>query len=521
MRSNHPITQREHEFEGREMLVSTTDRRGVMTHCNHAFAQVSGYEVDELIGQPHNMIRHPDMPASVFKDMWATIGHGKPWTGMLKNRRKNGDHYWVMANVTPMMEDGKPGGYMSVRTQPTREQVEQAQALYATLAREEAAGGRRSVHLEGGKVRLPGLRGRAQRFWGSGVTARLGLVVTAVVLIAMLPHLLGWSLAGNAWVQFAALLLGAVLQLVWFERRINANIKDAERFASEMAACNLTTTLRHDRYDPLGALPDRLRQIQINLRAVVRDVRQEIDGFTTAAAAIAHGSHDLSARTESQASNLEQTSATMNQLASTLGETAESARQVARHSAHSTDVARQGGEAIEQVSQTMAQITQASKTMGEIVGVIEGIAFQTNILALNAAVEAARAGEDGRGFAVVASEVRALAQRSAMAAKDIRVLLGSSADQIGQGARQMAQAAATVREVVGAVRTVGELVNQITQASQEQASGVSQVNEAVSQLDAMTQQNAALVEASAASAETLNRRTDTLQRSVGVFVIAA
>ncbi len=265
MRANLPVTSREYTFPPSDMLVSTTDRQGVITHCNEAFVRASGFEMSELIGQTHNIVRHPDMPAEAFKDMWSTIGRGRPWTAVVKNRRKDGDHYWVLANVTPIFENGKPRGYMSVRTRPTPAQIQQAQALYAALNK-QAQGGRRRVRLVAGLAEPIGPRGVAVRFWRAGVTARLSMGVTLMTLIAMAPHWLGWANAGQPGVQLGALVAGAAVLLTWFERRINSNIRAAERFATEMAACNLTTELPRDRYDPLGSLPDRLRQIQVNLR---------------------------------------------------------------------------------------------------------------------------------------------------------------------------------------------------------------------------------------------------------------
>ncbi len=260
-----------------------------------------------------------------------------------------------------------------------------------------------------------------------------------------------------------------------------------------------------------------LRQIQINLRAVVGDVRGEIAIFTRSAAEIAEGGIDLSARTESQASSLEETAASMEELSSTVKQTAETATRVSAQSAKSNEIAVHGGEAVHQVSQAMQAIDASSGKMRDIIAVIEGIAFQTNILALNAAVEAARAGEQGRGFAVVATEVRALAQRSGVAAKEIRELIAQSSEQISAGYQQMTGAGRTIDDVVASVKEVGELIQQISNATKEQAVGIAQVNEAVTQLDTVTQQNAALVEESAASAEGLNTSAATLARSVQVF----
>ena len=343
-----------------------------------------------------------------------------------------------------------------------------------------------------------------------------------MVLLGMVPQLLellGFHLHGTQQVglQLASLLLGAGLLLAWFSRSFGRAISAAEHFADDLAGCNLTTSVSTDFAPPMNSLIRSLRQIQVNLQAVVGDVRGEIETFTQSAAEIAAGGLDLSARTESQASSLEETAASMEELSSTVKQTASTAAQVATQSDASTSVVARGGDAVHKVGEAMRAIDQSSSKVRDIIGVIEGIAFQTNILALNAAVEAARAGEQGRGFAVVAAEVRALAQRSGVAAKEIRDLIAQSADQIAEGTQQMNHAGETIDEVVRSVRDVGELIRQITNATHEQAIGIAQVNEAVTQLDTVTQQNAALVEESAASAEGLSASAVTLARAVQVF----
>ncbi|QNP60995.1 methyl-accepting chemotaxis protein [Paenacidovorax monticola] len=518
MRMNLPVTQQNHDFPGDELLVSTTNTKGEITHCNPAFVRVSGYAYDELIGQPHNLIRHPDMPAAAYKDLWSTIGRGRPWTGLVKNRRKNGDHYWVRANVTPVMEGGKPRGYMSVRTKPSAQEIDEAEALYARM-RAEAASGRPTLVLRGGELYHRGWRGALDVFEHVGLTARMALVMLLLSLCVLLPDALG--LEGLAAVAARALILaaGAGVVVAWFHSRFTGAIAEAERFAADIAGCNLSTSARTDYPSALGALMRRLQQIQINLRAVVGDVRTEVHGFSTTAAEIARGSLDLAARTESQASSLEETAASMEELSGTVAHTAETAQHMALESEQSTQVAGQGGAAIEEVGAAMEQIRRSSTRMGEIIGVIESIAFQTNILALNAAVEAARAGEQGRGFAVVASEVRALAQRSASAAKEISGLIHQTVAGIEDGNRRMDQAGRTIGDMVASVERVSGLVHQISNATREQSQGIAQVNEAVTQLDTVTQQNAALVEESTASAQSLRSSAHTLERSVDVFTM--
>ncbi len=518
MQTNLPVSQNEYLFPATDLLVSTTDTRGHITHCNEAFMTTSGFSYEELIGQPHNLIRHPDMPEAAFKDMWRTIGRGQPWTGMVKNRRADGDYYWVEANVTPIMEGGKPKGYMSVRVQPSRAQVVEAQKLYDQLNREKHST-RPSLVLNEGAVHRRGVQGWPQRLRGAPLTAWLAALVFAVAGLALLPDVLGWQGAQALAARAAVLSVGLASALAWFHLKLSSGLADAVRFAGELSACNLTSRARLNHPQPLGGLMRRLTQIQVNLRAVVGDVRREMEGFSTSAGEIAQGSLDLSERTETQASNLEETAASMEELASTVRQSADTAEQVCRQSEASTALAQRGEQAVEDAGQAMAAIEQSSRQIGDISDLIESISFQTNILSLNAAIEAARAGEQGRGFSVVATEVRALAQRSSSAAKEIRLLIGQAQQRTVEGTKRINSAGSVLHEVMQSVSQVGNMVQQITAAAHEQSQGISQVNEAVTQLDGVTQQNAALVEESAAAAASLTGSAKALHNAVSVFQI--
>ncbi len=290
--------------------------------------------------------------------------------------------------------------------------------------------------------------------------------------------------------------------------------------ATQMAGGDLSCTINVQGGDELSRLQGALRSMQHKLRDTVAHVRQNAEGVATASAEIAQGNQDLSARTESQASALEQTASSMEELSSTVRQNADNARQANDLAQSASKVAVSGGEVVSRVVDTMKGINDSSKKIADIIGVIDGIAFQTNILALNAAVEAARAGEQGRGFAVVASEVRSLAQRSADAAKEIKTLISHSVDRVEQGAALVDEAGSTMKEVVASIRRVTDIMGEITTASSEQAAGVSQVGEAVAQMDQATQKNAALVEEGAAAAHSLKDQAHALVDAVAVFKLS-
>jgi len=898
MRTNLPVTQNEVELRDDTLIVSKTDLKGQITYINRDFIHVSGFSEQELIGQPHNLVRHPDMPAEAFQDLWDTLKAGRPWTGMVKNRCKNGDYYWVLANATPVWEAGQMVGYMSVRRKATREQIAAADAAYR-LFRDRQQGGLRirygevvrggdsalknmslarklgfvlgllcvALFMQAGvglfvtsrtnaaaealyeqrlePVRLIGRIGklmadnRAQillglqhdpegifakahehplnlhtdavqkniaeitelwkqyqplidgdehramadayaearkRFVQEGlVPARQALLddkfgdANAVVLQKINPtyneaagkadqlfaylsekskaqiadmreeyrNILLLTLAGVGVIGLLSVIgavwlfrsimrpigqvvstlnnvsqgnysnkidvtqdneLGKVLQnLQSMQTRLGFEVAETKRTADEMtrikialdnvstgvmiadparniiytndavvrilkgaeeairqqlpefraealvgasidvfhkhpahqaalletlskpyaaeveigdrsltitaspvinakgerlgavaewvdrtaevkiqrevaeivqaasygvlemrletagkegffatlsdginmllanteqalnatsavlnqvARGDLTSTVEGDYAGVFGQLKDDTNTTVERLREVVGRIKEASDAINVASKEIAAGNQDLSSRTEEQASSLEETSSSMEELNATVKQNADNARQANELAHSSNEIASRGGAMVKRVVATMGDIQDSSRKIADIIGVIDSIAFQTNILALNAAVEAARAGEQGRGFAVVATEVRNLAQRSATAAKEIKGLIAESVGKVEGGARLVEQAGTTMDEVVTSFQRVAALVTDITSASREQSSGIEQVTQAVSQMDEVTQQNAALVEEAAAAAESLEEQARGLVQAVGSFKLA-
>ena len=517
MRQNLPVTPHEFSFPDDELLMSTTDSQGNITHCNAASVRVSGFSMEELMGQPHSMVRHPDMPPEAFRDMWATIGHGRSWKGIVKNRRKDGSFYWVHAHVTPIMQAGKPVGYMSVRAKPTRDQVQAAEQLYTRLAQERGKG-QPGMVLHAGHARLLGLRNLLGKLQRANFTVRIAAVLLPLVVMGCLPALMGWTALWQVGLQAAAMLLWALLGLSWLHRTLTVPFVQTHRFAKQLASCELDRKLpqvpgRH----PMALLMEHLHQVYFNLRAVVGDARHEIDSFSQLSSDLSGSARSLSQRTEMQAERLQQAAAAMTELAGSVEQSQQTTEEVLQQSGHSARLAERGGQAMQKVEDMVHQLRDSSQQMGQIITTIESIAFQTNILALNAAVEAARAGEQGRGFAVVAGEVRTLAQRSAEAAKEIKVLISGSNDRIHQGAERMHEASATISQAVQSVAQVSQLVQEIVETSREQALGIAQVDRAIGELDAVTQENARMSEVSAHSAGHMSSNAGVLHRTLEVF----
>ena len=325
------------------------------------------------------------------------------------------------------------------------------------------------------------------------------------------------STQATIWTAGACALLAAVLLGLWIIRAITGPIHQAIGVSRAVANGDLTLQFDARGTSETAQLLSALKDMQTSLVKVVHNVRQGSEGVATASAEIAQGNNDLSARTEQQASALEQTAASMEELSSTVKQNADSARQANQLAMNASTVAVSGGEVVGQVVETMKGINDASRKISDIISVIDGIAFQTNILALNAAVEAARAGEQGRGFAVVASEVRSLAGRSAEAAREIKTLISDSVEKVGVGTAQVTQAGATMQEIVTSIQRVADIVGEIASASREQSTGIAQINQAVTQLDGVTQQNAALVEETSAASSALQEQARELASLAASF----
>ena len=318
----------------------------------------------------------------------------------------------------------------------------------------------------------------------------------------------------------AVIIALGVVVAWWITRSVTVPVGKAAALAETIAAGDLTSRIEVDSTDEVGRLLASMKKMNESLQKLVGDVRMASDSIATGSTQIATGTQDLSSRTEEQASNLQETAASMEQLTATVKQSAESATQANQLAGSASAAAATGGEVVGKVVKTMEQITTQSHKIAEIINVIDGIAFQTNILALNASVEAARAGEQGRGFAVVAGEVRNLAQRAAQAAREIKTLINASVEQIENGGHLVNEAGKTMNEIVGQVKQVTDLIGEITAASREESTGINQINEAVTQMDQVTQQNAALVEESAAAADSLKAEAQRLAQAVSVFRVS-
>jgi aerotaxis receptor len=515
MRSTLPMTDRELVLEDGKNIVSTTDMKGNITFANATLIEISGFSEQELLGATRASLFHPDMPSQTEADLRRTVEAGTPWRGLVKQRCKDGAHFWIIANVTPVIENGAMTGFMSVCTRPKREQITKAEQLYRDL---------RAGH-PGGPVLLRGAA--APRGWRKHADAlrdislawRLALCFGALAALALGMAAHAVVAYPDSWLHLQA---GAMIVLALFcwrnlHRAIIAPIEDSINALRTLAGGDLTTRIAVDRHDELGQLQAFVRQLNLNLSSMIGDIRGNFALTRSTTSQVRSSNLELSARTEAQAGNLEQTSASMAQITATVGQTADNVSEASQIAREATALAERAGVAVAEVIAAMGDISGASRRIVDIISLIDGIAFQTNILSLNAAVEAARAGESGRGFAVVASEVRNLAQRSAAAAKDINALISMSAKQIDAGTGMANHAGQNMDEVMVAIGKFADIMGMIRASTGEQSAGIGQVKDAILELEQVTQQNAVMVDDAAVSTGVLEVQATAVAKALEVF----
>jgi aerotaxis receptor len=519
MRNNQPVTGAEYILRDDQSPVSRTDLKGVITFANADFIEASGFSEDELLGQPHNIVRHPDMPVEAFADLWKYLQSGRSWTGMVKNRCKNGDHYWVLSNASPMWERGQVVGFASVRMKPPREAIAPTDAIYRRFREGKAQG----LRVERGHVVRTGLLGLFDQLVNPGIRGRLMYLMLLASTIIGAVGAVGLSVM-TAEEQKLPLIggvltgIGLLLLVGWrMQRAITEPIDAAVAISKQIAAGYLANAIDNSGKDEIGQLMNSLFAMQRALSSMANTVLASAHSVSGEANGISQSNEALAGRTQEQASSLQETAANMEEVSTTVKHNIDNAKTANQLVQEAGSIVTAGGAAMDKVVGTMDTIASSSRKITDIIGVIDGIAFQTNILALNAAVEAARAGEQGRGFAVVASEVRSLAGRSAAAAKEIKGLIDDSVHQVETGLAQVADARHTIDASIEAVHRVAALVGEISHASVEQGMAIDRVAQLIVDIDQATQQNVPMAESAAQSARALEEQGRDLQRTAGVF----
>ncbi|WP_374480131.1 methyl-accepting chemotaxis protein [Zoogloea sp.] len=544
MRTNLPVTNTETLLPEGEFIYSRTDLHGSIVEANEAFANISGYQREAMLGQPHNMVRHPDMPKEAFADMWQDLKAGLPWRGLVKNRRSDGGYYWVVANASPVRENGRVVGFQSVRSRPSREDVRAAEDAYRRIRE-----GDRSIRIEHGRV-VPARRSP----WAVFTSAPVQLVGVGSLLLILAAGAVAQSFVSLPFLR--ELMLGAGgLGLLWglcfLFGFVPGLTRDAEALHAYLGRLLATGDLRQrfelSRCDVLGDIARDADRFVSSVQATVQGMGDTARQVAVVSGEVASGVSNVNEAARVQSDATSSAAAGIQQITVAIGEVAEHAGATRGAAQTASEVSERGGQVsakacdmimiladtVRDAAGQVELLGQQSVEISRITGVIREIAEQTNLLALNAAIEAARAGEQGRGFAVVADEVRKLAERTGKATQEISAMVAGiqgetqkAVDGMRDGAGQvrdgvlLVQGAQTALQEINAQmeRTLG-MVNDITHSSAEQRSAMTLMAQNIERVASMTDQNVAVVSQTQSAVASLDQSVDRMSKAIGQFVV--